>query len=53
MGVPARRRGGRPGADRWETIRYAIDSTPRTVRLCTILLVASVPPSLIIVLLHH
>lgn len=29
---------------RWEIIRYAHDSTSRTVRLCVIMLVASIPP---------
>lgn len=29
---------------RWETIRYALDTNPRTFRLCLILLVAAVTP---------
>ena len=29
------------GTCKWETIRYALDSTPRTLRLCLILLVFS------------
>ncbi|HEV3167663.1 MAG TPA: hypothetical protein VGZ22_26900 [Isosphaeraceae bacterium] len=31
-----------PHASRWETIRHAIDSNPRTIRLCAILLVVPV-----------
>jgi hypothetical protein len=31
---------------RWETIRYALDTNPRTFRLCLILSVATVPPCL-------
>jgi hypothetical protein len=38
---------------RWETIRYALDSTARTVRLCAIMLVASTPPALLTVLIRH
>jgi len=41
---------------RWETIRYALDSTPRTVRLCTILLAPSLPSTatvLLLFLLHR
>jgi hypothetical protein len=37
----------RGSAARWSTIRYAIDRWDRTLRLCLILLVASVPPSVI------
>jgi hypothetical protein len=37
--------------DRWATIRYAIDSTGRTVRLCVIMLVAWVLPAVITLLL--
>ena len=42
-------------AGRWATIRYALDSAGRTVRLCVITLVAGAPPALIalIVGLHH
>jgi hypothetical protein len=32
----------------WETIKYALDSTPRTVRLCMIMLVTSILPSLLL-----
>jgi hypothetical protein len=38
---PGRSRGG---AERWVTIRFALDSWSRTLRLCLILLVASVQP---------
>jgi len=38
---------------RWETIRYALDSTSRTLRLCAILLVVSTPPCLITVLIRR
>jgi hypothetical protein len=38
---------------RWETIRYALDSTSRTVRLCVIMLVVSTPPGALTVLLMH
>jgi hypothetical protein len=40
VSVPARRGPSQLGA-RWETIRYALDSNARTVRLCLILLVLS------------
>jgi hypothetical protein len=55
MSLPAPRR--RPTAAgpaaRWETIRYALDSTIRTIRLCAILLAAGLPPGAVIVLLLH
>ena len=49
------RRGRRRQAaeGRWETIRYALDSTSRTVRLCVIMLVVSIPPGAFTVLLIH
>jgi hypothetical protein len=31
----------RTGENKWETIRYALDQTSRTIRLCVILLVSS------------
>lgn len=31
-----------PPTNRWDVIRFAIDSTPRTIRLCAIILVAGV-----------
>jgi hypothetical protein len=40
-------------AARREAIRYALDSTARTIRLCAILLAASLPPRAIIILLLH
>jgi hypothetical protein len=40
---------------RWSTIRYALDSNSRTVRLCVIALVTAAPPAIITLLLgfHH
>lgn len=38
---------------KWETIRYALDSTPRTVRLCIIWLVASIPLCVITILVYR
>jgi hypothetical protein len=32
---------GRAGQNRWETIRYALDQTSRTIPLCVILIVSS------------
>jgi len=55
LGVPARRHRAQPAANRWGTIRYAIEDNARTARLCAILFmtgVASVPLCLILVLLH-
>ena len=43
MSVPAPRQ-PRQGNGRWETIRYALDSNARTLRLCLILLVTRVAP---------
>jgi len=42
-------------AGRWATIRYALDSNSRTVRLCAITLVAAAPPAVVTLLfgLHH
>ena len=43
-----------PGAAcRWETIRYAIGSTACTIRLCAVMLAASLPPSLFLFILHR
>ena len=47
MSVPAPREPGQGG--RWETIRYALDTNPRTFRLCLILSVAAVAPCLAVV----
>jgi hypothetical protein len=44
MTLPAGGDGHHPSAHSWETIRYALESNARTVRLCAIMLVASVPP---------
>lgn len=51
MITPSRRplRQSEPG--KWETIRYAIDRTARTARLCAIMLVRGVPPGLIALLI--
>lgn len=38
---------------RWNTIRYAIGSTAKTLRLCLIVLVMIIPPALIMVLSHR
>lgn len=48
MSVPAPRE-PHPGG-RWETIRYALDTNPRTFRLCLILFVAPVASCLAIVI---
>ena len=37
--------------NRWATIRYALDSNSRTVRLCAITLVTGAPPAVITLLL--
>jgi hypothetical protein len=39
--------------NRWGTIRYALDSTARTLRLCLIMLAASVPPALLALLIKR
>jgi hypothetical protein len=43
----------RAAANRWDIIRYAIDDTARTVRLCAIILVTSSFPCLLALLIHH
>ena len=48
MSVPAPREPHQGG--RWETIRYALDTNPRTFRLCLILSVAAAAPCLAIVI---
>ena len=48
MSVPAPREPHQGG--RWETIRYALDTNPRTFRLCLILSVAAVAPCLAVVI---
>jgi hypothetical protein len=55
LSVPAPQR-LRHDCGRWETIRYALDSNPRTFRLCLILVVAAAAPCLAVVaavLIHH
>jgi hypothetical protein len=42
MSLPASRQPGNGG--RWETIRYALDTNPRTFRLCLILFVVTAGP---------
>lgn len=37
---------------RWGTVRYAIDQWGRTLRLCLIVLVMSVPPAVVAVLVR-
>ena len=39
--------------ERWRTVRYAIDGWGKTLRLCVILLVASVPPTVIALLVRR
>ena len=41
--------GSRGSAARWRVTEFALESWGRTLRLCVILLVASVPPSVIYV----
>jgi hypothetical protein len=53
MSQSSGRRRGQDVAGRWATIRYALDSTPRTVRLCVIFLVAGAPVSSLLLLLAH
>jgi len=44
----------RQAADcRWRTIHYALGSNARTLRLCLIMVVASLPPSAIALLIHR
>ena len=55
VSVPATRR-PRHGGARWETIRYAIDDTARTIRLCLILLVTGISAAVGVagaVLMHY
>jgi hypothetical protein len=39
--------------NRWGTIRYALDSTARTLRLCAIILVSGIPPGLLALLIRR
>jgi hypothetical protein len=42
----------RKDANWWETVRYALDDSRRTARLCVIILVSGVPPELLAVLIR-
>ena len=53
MSVYLRRESRQIAASKWGTIRYAIGSTARTIRLCTIILVTSIPPGLVALIIHH
>lgn len=54
MRALSRRERRQAAEGRWETIRYALDSTSRTVRLCVIMLVVSIPPgAFTLLLIHH
>jgi hypothetical protein len=53
VSTPARRGSHDAGTCRWETIRYALDSTARTLRLCLIVLVAGIPPGLLMLLVRR
>jgi hypothetical protein len=45
--------GSAAAGNRWGTIRYALDSNARTLRLILIMLAASVPPGLFALLIGH
>jgi hypothetical protein len=54
--APSLGRGDRDNGGRWETIRHALDSNARTLRLCLIWLMASAAPvaaAVVAVLIHH
>jgi hypothetical protein len=54
VGKPARQRVDPPRASWWATVRYAIDSTPRTVRLIAILIFTpGIPSAMVFLILHH
>jgi hypothetical protein len=36
--------------EKWTTIRIALESTAKTLRLCLIMLVGTVPPALLVIL---
>ena len=40
-------------ANKWGTIRYALGSNARTVRLCMIMFAASIPPGLLALLFRR
>jgi hypothetical protein len=51
LNAPARR-WPRHASCRWDAIRYALDSNARTLRLCLITLVVSIPPSVLTLLIR-
>jgi len=53
MSAPVRRDPRRAAACKWDTIRYALDSNARTLRLCLIVLVASIPSGLLASLIRR
>lgn len=52
-GARGEHRAAPASGNRWATIRYALDSNARTLRLCLILVAASVPPGLIAILIRR
>ena len=52
MNAPVRR-GSRHATCRWDIIRYALESNARTMRLCIITLVMSIPPGLLMLLIRR
>jgi hypothetical protein len=38
---------------RWNTVRYAIGSTAKTLRFCLIVFVMVIPPAVLVVLAHR
>ena len=53
MSVQGRRGFHHSASSMWDTIRYALDSNARTLRLCMIVVVASIPSILFAVLVAH
>lgn len=49
MSAPARRGSG---SGRWATVRYAIGGWGPTLRLCLIMIVMGIPPSMVTLLAH-
>lgn len=52
MSVPASQE-PRDGGGRWETIRYALDSTPRTLRYCLMVIASPAAFAAIVELIRH
>jgi hypothetical protein len=52
MSVPASQE-PRDGGGRWETIRYALDSTPRTLRYCLMVIASPTAFAAIVELIRH